>query len=196
MVIVRMYPATLSRSLPSKVRYQWRSPRWTRDAAKCIHVCEECNDFRIAPLANILNKHDGRAERVKTCLRASGSVGRPVGRSVPIERWVTMRLTCFVTKVEKWRERSERATSWDGVSQFCLNVTHGASDIRGRSAASRKRVCPRCKGGRRCRTARWRSRSSRSSSGCTRSRGRRCRTASRSARSGWAGLGRGDTDVF
>lgn len=64
-----------------------------------------------------------------------------------------------------------------------LDHTYGASDILRRSLASRRISPSRCKADRLCTAARWRCRSSRSSTWCRRSRGRRCRIASRSGRS-------------
>ena len=68
---------------------------------------------------------------------------------------------------------------WKIIINGCY--TYGVSGSRSRSVASRRRGSPRCTAGRRCSTAPWPCRSSRSSTGCRTFRARRCRTASHSA---------------
>ena len=71
--------------------------------------------------------------------------------------------------------------------------SYDASDTRPRSVASHRRVSPRCRAALRYRTVLWLSRSSRSSSGCRRSRARIFRRASHSAL--YSGVGLGEQDI-
>jgi len=109
-------------------------------------------------------------------------------------RWAAPHTSKCACRTPTWPDIFEAAGILpDTASTYCtiflkarfhshLHCKEGVSGNPRRSRASRKSVFSRCTTIRQCIAVRWRCRSSKSSTACTKSHGRICRTASRSDR--------------